>query len=148
MDGSKVVSCGGCGQRNRIRPAAHGAPHCSKCGAPLPWLVDITAADFTAGVEQSPLPVLADFWAPWCGPCRMLAPVVEKLSQELAGRLKVAKINTDEQPELGNRFGVRGIPTLVLFAGGRESDRITGAMPGPALRSWVEARLTAARKSA
>ena len=148
MDGSKVVSCGGCGQRNRIRSAANGAPHCSKCGVPLPWLVDITADDFAAGVEQSPLPVLADFWAPWCGPCRMVAPVVEKLSLDLAGKLKVAKINTDEQPELGNRFGVRGIPTLVLFAGGRESDRVTGAMPGPALRSWVESRLAGARKTA
>jgi len=87
------------------------------------------------------VPVLADFWAPWCAPCRMVEPVVERLAVDLAGRLKVAKINTDEEPQLGSRFEVRGIPTLILFRDGKEADRVTGAMPAPELRAWVESRL-------
>jgi thioredoxin 2 len=136
-----VQSCPTCGTKNRVRAVASGVPHCAKCGAALPWLVEITTADFAPGVEQSPLPVLADFWAPWCGPCRVVAPVVERMASDLAGRLKVAKINTDEQPQLQERFGVRGIPTLILFAGGRERDRVVGAPPGPAPQRWVEERL-------
>ena len=139
-----IVACARCGQKNRVRPVAKGTPHCARCGADLPWLVDVTAAEFADAVEHSPVPVLADFWAPWCAPCRILAPTVERLSVELAGKLKVVKINTDEQPALGERFGVRGIPTLILFAGGRERDRVTGALPAPALRSWVDSRLKTA----
>lgn len=145
MADSNVVGCVKCGQRNRVRSAATGVPECGKCGTALPWLADATSADFASVVEGSPLPVLADFWAPWCGPCRTVAPVVEKLATELAGKLKVAKVNTDEQPDLGARFGVRGIPTLVLFERGRERDRLTGALPAPALKQWVEARLEQAR---
>jgi thioredoxin len=92
-------------------------------------------------VEKAPIAVLIDFWAPWCGPCRIVAPALERLSEELAGKLKVAKLNTDEQPALGERFGVRAIPTLVLIEGGSERDRVTGALNLSALRSWVEARL-------
>ncbi|MBO0685092.1 MAG: thioredoxin [Candidatus Dormibacteraeota bacterium] len=141
MADSKIVTCPQCGQRNRVRGTANGAPHCPSCGQALPWLAEAAAADFAASVEQSPIPVLVDFWAPWCGPCRMVAPAVEKLSVELAGRLKVAKVNTDEEPQLGARFGVRGIPTLILFQAGQERDRLSGALPAPALRQWVEARL-------
>ena len=141
MADSKVIACGACGQKNRVRAAAGAVPHCGRCGRPLPWLAEVTAAEFGDAVEHSPLPVLADFWAPWCGPCRMVAPAVEKLAGDLAGTLKVAKINTDEQPDLGARFAVRGIPTLILFENGRERDRVTGALPPPALRQWVEARL-------
>lgn len=136
-----VAACPACGQKNRIKPAATGIPLCASCGHALPWLVEVSTSGFHAGVESSPVPVLADFWAPWCAPCRMVAPVVERIATDLAGRLKVAKVNTDETPELGNRFNVRGIPTLILFENGREKDRITGAMPGPAMRSWVEQRL-------
>ncbi|MBO0702756.1 MAG: thioredoxin [Candidatus Dormibacteraeota bacterium] len=141
MSESKVVVCGRCGQGNRVRAVAGGAPHCPKCGAALPWLTDVTGGTFAAAVEQSPLPVLVDFWAPWCGPCRMVGPAVERLAGTLAGSLKVAKVNTDEEPGLGQRFGVRGIPTLVLFEGGRERDRVSGALPGPALEQWVRSRL-------
>ena len=94
-------------------------------------------------VEKAPIPVLIDFWAPWCGPCRIVAPALERLSEELAGRLKVAKLNTDDEPALGQRFGVQSIPTLVLMDGGRERDRVIGALNLNALRSWVEARLPA-----
>jgi len=143
MSDAKVLTCPSCGQKNRVRVAAAGVPHCAKCGAALPWLVDISAADFQSGVEGSPVPVLADFWAPWCGPCRMVSPAVEKIASDLAGRLKVVKINTDEQPQLQQRFGVQSIPTLILFEGGREKDRVIGARPAPALRSWVDERLRA-----
>ncbi len=138
---SAVLECTACGQKNRVKPAASGVPHCAACGHALPWLIDVSTSNFHAGVESSPVPVLADFWAPWCAPCRMVAPVVERIATDLAGRVKVARINTDEAPELGNRFGVRGIPTLILFEHGREKDRITGGMPGPAMRRWLEERL-------
>jgi thioredoxin 2 len=143
--GSKVTTCGGCGQKNRVRAAATGIPQCGKCGRALPWVAEVTSADFASVVEESPLPVLVDFWAPWCGPCRIVAPAVEKLAGDLAGKLKVAKVNTDQEPGLGARFGIRGIPTLVLFEKGRERDRVTGALPGPALEQWVAARLDQAR---
>lgn len=138
---SGVLVCAACGQKNRVKVTAGGVPHCAKCGAPLPWLVDVSTSDFETSVVASPVPVLADFWAPWCAPCRMTAPVVERMASDLAGRLKVAKVNTDEQPELGNRFGVRGIPTLILLQNGREKDRIVGAMPAAQMRSWLESRL-------
>ncbi len=91
--------------------------------------------------------MLIDFWAPWCGPCRIVAPAVERLSNELAGRLKAVKVNTDLEPGLQERFGIRGIPTLVLMDQGMERDRITGAMGADALRGWVEPRLPVAVKS-
>ena len=146
MADNTITTCPSCAQKNRVLASAAGVPHCAKCRAPIPWLVDISAASFRTGVEESPVPVLADFWAPWCAPCRMVAPVVERLAGDLAGRLKVAKVNTDEQPALGERFAVRGIPTLILFEGGREKDRVTGALPAQALRTWLETRLSPAGK--
>src|SRR4030081_2850020 len=141
MGDMKVTACPICGQQNQLRADASGVPLCGRCGKPLPWLVETRASDFEAVVEKAPIPVLIDFWAPWCGPCRIVAPAVERLSEELAGRLKVAKLNTDDQPPLGERFGVRAIPTLVLIEGGSERDRVTGALNLSALRSWVQARL-------
>lgn len=146
MSDTKVLTCPHCGQKNRVMVTAAGVPHCARCGSALPWLVEVSTSNFQAAVEASPLPVLADFWAPWCGPCRMVAPAVEKVAADLAGKLKVAKINTDEQPELGNRFGVRSIPTLILFDQGREKDRIVGARPEAALRGWVDSRLGSAAR--
>ena len=146
MSDPNVVTCPNCGQRTRVRAAAEGVPHCPKCGKPLPWLADSGVSDFNAVAEKSPIPVLVDFWAPWCGPCKIVAPAVEKLSQELAGQLKAVKVNTDLAPELQERFGVRGIPTLVLMDGGKERDRVVGAMGVEALRQWVGQRLPARSK--
>jgi thioredoxin 2 len=141
-----IVSCPHCGKANRVRAAAPGAPHCGACGKALPWLVEADQDTFGAAVEQSSLPVLAEFWAPWCGPCRMVAPLVERLSAELAGKLKVVKINTDLAPGLGQRFNVHGIPTLILFDSGQVRDRMTGAPSAAALRRWVDTQL-ASRQS-
>ena len=141
MSDARVLTCRNCGQKNRVKVVAAGIPHCARCGSALPWLVDISASDFQPAVTESPVPVLADFWAPWCGPCRMVGPAVEKIANDLAGRVKVVKVNTDEQPDLGARFGVRSIPTLILFEGGKEKDRVIGARPAPALRSWLDSKL-------
>jgi thioredoxin 1 len=105
--------------------------------------VAVTDATFDAQVLQSPLPVLVDFWAPWCGPCRMVSPIVEEMGRQYAGRLRVAKVNTDENPAQASRLGIQGIPTLIFFKNGREVDRIVGAAPKPMLQSRVERVLKA-----
>jgi thioredoxin 2 len=141
MNEAKVVTCPNCGQKTRVRAAALGVPHCPKCARPLPWLTEAGAADFAAVAEQSPVPVLIDFWAPWCAPCGIVAPAVEQVSLERAGELKVVKVNTDLAPRLQERFGIRGIPTLVLMDGARERDRVTGALNLNALREWLGQRV-------
>jgi thioredoxin len=89
----------------------------------------VTDATFPADVERSPLPVLVDAWAPWCGPCRVIAPVIDELAAEMAGRVRVAKLNVDENPVTAARFNLRSIPTLLVMKGGREVDRIVGVQP-------------------
>jgi thioredoxin 1 len=101
----------------------------------------VTEASFEEQVLRSPVPVLIDFWAPWCGPCRMVAPTVEKLAGEMSGRLRVAKVNTDENPGLMNRFGIQGIPTMMVFKDGQQVDRWTGALPEGAIRQHLKQKL-------
>src|SRR5918998_348770 len=105
------LTCKGCGKKNRIRPSAKGAPHCGSCGAALPWLVNATDATFDIEAAAAPA-VLVDLWAPWCGPCRVVGPILEQLAGELAGRVKLVRVNVDKAPGVQRRFGVRGIPTL------------------------------------
>jgi thioredoxin 2 len=127
-----ILTCAACGKKNRIRPSERGAPHCGSCGKPLPWLVNATDASFSAE-ERSSVTVLVDLWAPWCGPCRFVGPILEELARDYAGRLKVVKVNVDENPHLSQRFGATSIPTLVVLRGGRQVDRIVGALPKPDL---------------
>ena len=132
-----ILTCSACGKRNRIRPSERGAPHCGSCGAVLPWLV--TATDATFDIEaRSALAVLVDLWAPWCGPCRIVGPIVEELSRDFAGRLKVLKVNVDENPVLARRFEATSIPTLLVLRNGRVVDRYVGALP----KSDLTIRLT------
>jgi len=140
-DELEMVRCPNCGKINRVRSEAPGVPHCGNCGGTLPWLTESGESDFPGVVEQSSLPVLVDFWAPWCGPCRIVSPVVEQIAKDLPGRLKLVKINTDSAPNLSRRFGIRGIPTLVVFDHGKEVARVTGALAAPALQAWVEEHL-------
>ena len=134
---ASVLTCAACGKRNRIRPSERGTPHCGSCQTALPWLVN--ADDTTFDVEaRASVPVLVDLWAPWCGPCRFVGPIVEELSREFAGRLKVVKVNVDESQQTAMRFDARSIPTLVVLSGGRVVDRFVGAMP----KSDLTVRLT------
>jgi thioredoxin len=130
-----VIRCKACGVRNRAPRAKIDQglePVCGRCGKPL--RVDtkpivVTNASFSADVERSPQPVLVDAWAAWRGPCRMIAPVIDELATEMAGRVRVAKLNVDENPATAARFGLQSIPTLLIFKGGREVDRIVGVQP-------------------
>ena len=123
-----ILTCAACGKKNRIRPSARGVPHCGECATPLPWLVNATDATFDVEADAAPA-VLVDLWAPWCGPCRFVGPILEQLAAEYAGRLKVVKVNVDENPALTQRFQAFSIPTLVVLRGGRVVDRIVGALP-------------------
>jgi thioredoxin 2 len=127
-----VLTCPACGTKNRIRPSAKGVPACASCHATLPWLVHATDDTFDLEAAAA-VAVVADLWAPWCGPCRFVAPILEDLSREYAGRLKVVKVNVDENPALAQRFAAFSIPTLVVMRDGRVVDRIVGAMPKPQL---------------
>jgi thioredoxin 2 len=149
MAESRLVRCPTCGATNRVPLAKLQAGRqavCGRCKNPLAVggsddggrPVTVTDATFTAEVEHSPVPVLLDAWAPWCGPCRMIAPVVDQLATELAGRARVAKLNVDENPATASRLGVRSIPMLLVFKGGREVDRIVGVQPKSEIARRVE----------
>lgn len=98
----------------------------------------VTDASFDKDVLESEIPVLVDFWAPWCGPCRMVAPVVEEIAQQYDGKLKVVKVNTDENPAVASKYGIRSIPTLMIFKGGQRVDMVVGAVPRTTLATTVE----------
>src|SRR5437763_6808316 len=130
-----VIRCPVCDASNRVPPEKLKAglqPMCGQCKTPLSFdkqPVTVTDATFSVEVERSPLPVLLDVWAPWCGPCLAVAPVIEQLATEMAGRVRVAKLNVDDNPVTAERFNVRGIPALLVLKAGREIDRIVGVQP-------------------
>jgi thioredoxin 2 len=131
-----LVPCPHCGATNRL-PASRidDAPVCGKCGGALlaGQVLELGDADFDAVVDETSLPVLVDFWAPWCGPCRMMAPAFEQAAGQLAGRALLVKVNSDENPGLSARFGIRSIPTLVRLQRGQERARQSGAMSAGAI---------------
>jgi thioredoxin 2 len=140
-----LVQCPHCGRTNRIPAAASGHPRCGNCKRDLPWIVDAGDDDFGVVAEQSPVPALIDFWAAWCGPCRMVSPVLDKLARERAGRIKLVKVDVDRAPRLSGRFDVQAIPTLMIIVGGKVVARQAGAAPAQALRSWVDGALAGNR---
>jgi thioredoxin 2 len=138
---SVIAACSACGAKNRILRARLGEdPTCGRCKKKVfpRAAVKVTDATWKAEVEESPIPVLVDFWAPWCGPCRAVGPVLEALAGERAGKLKIAKLNVDENPQSAARFAVQAIPTMILFRGPLEVDQIRGALPKAALEARLD----------
>jgi thioredoxin 2 len=139
MDKVVHVVCPDCSGVNRV-PAARlaGNPLCGTCHAALFQRrpVELTSVTFDSQIGRGDLPVIVDFWAPWCGPCKMMAPAFARAAGELEPRLRLAKVNTEAEPGLAARFGISGIPTLVAFRGGKEIARQSGAMEFAGLVSW------------
>ena len=138
-----LVACGNCGQRNRMIYQRLGSTfRCGKCQAELPPAAQALEipndAAFDALIGRSVLPVLVDFWAPWCGPCKMVAPEITKIAAEGAGSYVVAKVNTEEVPSLAQRFRITAIPTMAVFKSGAELARQQGAMPAPGIRRFLQ----------
>lgn len=133
MPDPQLLRCPSCGAQNRVfreRVGPDQKPVCGRCKGPLSQgVLALTDATFAAEVERSALPLLVDLWAAWCAPCRSIAPLIEELAAEMAGRVRFAKLDVDANPATARRFDVQGIPTLLLFQGGREVDRIVGAVP-------------------
>jgi thioredoxin 2 len=133
-----IRSCPSCGAKNRV-PSARASDRatCGRCKTALPPLESPyeieSAADFDALIRHSKVPVVVDFWAAWCAPCRMVAPEVARLAREHAGRLVVAKVDTEALPDVAGRYAIQGIPAFLLFRDGREAARASGAMPAPQL---------------
>jgi thioredoxin 2 len=132
-----ILTCAHCAAKNRIGPSEKGAPHCGKCGKALPWVVDADETTFEVQVKAAPTVVL-DLWAPWCGPCRFVSPILEELAREHAGRLKIVKVNVDENQGLARRFDASSIPTLVVMRGGTVVDRVVGALPKAQLGAFLK----------
>ena len=141
-DRGVIVECPACGKKNRLAYERLGdSVQCGQCKqalrAPGEPIEVHQSADFDRLIAQSSLPVVVDYWAPWCGPCRMVAPELQKVAARQAGQAIVVKVNTDELSDLGQRFGIRSIPTLAVFEGGKEIARESGARPAPEIEAFI-----------
>ena len=138
-----VIACPACGQKNRLAyERLADSLRCGKCkqaiSAPSTPIDVHSSEDFDRLVAHASLPIVVDYWAPWCGPCRMVAPEVQKAAARQAGRMIDVKVNTDELSDLGQRFGIRSIPTMAVFAGGKEVARTAGARPAEQIEAFVQ----------
>jgi thioredoxin 2 len=131
MNNGIFARCRSCGAKNRVLHDRLGSvPRCGKCSTPLripDRVVAVNESSFHDEVLYETIPTAVDFWAPWCGPCRMVSPVLDDIAGRYPGRIKVVKVNSDENPALSHQFGIKGIPTIILFRDGKEVDRLTGA---------------------
>ncbi len=135
---TQMVRCEHCGRTNRVPAARTGRPRCGNCHHPLPWIAHAGDDDFTEVAENTSIFVLVDLWAPWCGPCRMVTPALEQVAKDLAGQVKLVKVNVDSAPTIAQRFSVQAVPTLLILANGEVIARQAGAAPANVLRQWVQ----------
>ncbi|MEU8488650.1 thioredoxin [Streptomyces sp. NPDC048641] len=133
-----TVTCPNCGRDNRIPVAAEGRPKCGHCKYALPWIVDADDDDFAEIADNATTPVVVDLWATWCGPCRTVSPALEQVARDLAGRIKLVKVDVDKNPRVSRRFEVQAVPTLLVMDQGETVARQAGAAPAHVLREWVE----------
>lgn len=143
-DSKRVITCQSCGAKNRVALEKLGQAVCGKCKDPIALIrtpVIITDSSFPEEVGKSRIPVLLDFWATWCPPCKLIAPIIDKLAEELAGQIKVGKLDVDQNPVTSGQYRVQSIPTLIIFKNGREVDRIVGAQSKEALMRRLQAFL-------
>ena len=137
---TSTLVCANCRRVNRIVASDRGSPHCGNCGKPLAWIVDADESTFEVEAKAQPT-VVIDLWAPWCGPCRFVSPILDELAHQYAGRLKVVKVNVDENQGLARRFDASTIPTIVVLRDGTVVNRIVGAMPREQLEAQIEPHL-------
>lgn len=141
-----TLVCANCGTPNRIGASDRGAPHCGNCGMPLAWVVDANESTFEVETRAQPTVVL-DLWAPWCGPCRFVSPILDELAHQYAGRLKVVKVNVDENQGLARRFDAMSIPTIVVMRDETVVNRIVGAAPREQLEAQIAPHLKPAKSA-